>query len=280
MKVNLLSDLHLEFCQMPPISSGETLFLAGDILCASLLKKKRTDKASRMRRDRFQAFFTECSSKYQKVYYISGNHESYLGDFTETPNLLKEFTAQFPNVTYLNNDYVPLTEKTILFGGTLWTDLNRDDPISRWEAKRCMSDFDGMTIRNGKTPGPYSASLPWTPEDSILEHQVTLNCLHTALQQYPDKDFLVMTHHTPSFLSIHPKYKDAFPLNYAFSSDLSELILDNPRIKTWVHGHTHDTFNYTLGTCHIMCNPRGYTKNPNILPENKFWDINFNFEVE
>lgn len=271
MKINLLSDLHLEFCPMPPIPSGETLFLAGDILVSAYLNKKRTDRGSILRRRYSYDFLTECSNKYERVYYIAGNHESYHGNIQATHQILGEFIREFDNVQYLNNDVTPLTYKTMLFGATMWTNMNKGDPNAMWNAKRAMCDFD--LIMNGP-------DLKWTPEDTVVENAATLNCLSVALQQYPDKDFVVMTHHTPSFLSIHDKYKTSYPLNYAFSSDLSEFILDHPRIKTWVHGHTHDTFNYTLGSCRIMCNPRGYTNNPNVVPENKFWDINFNFEVE
>ena len=47
-------------------------------------------------------------------------------------------------------------------------------------------------------------------------------------------------------------------MNGAYSSDLSEFILDNPEIKVAVHGHTHDRFNYLVGDTRILCNPRGY----------------------
>ena len=26
----------------------------------------------------------------------------------------------------------------------------------------------------------------------------------------------------------------------------------------WVHGHTHDSFDYQVGNCRVVCNPRGY----------------------
>ncbi|MCY1554175.1 hypothetical protein D9M68_907290 [compost metagenome] len=26
----------------------------------------------------------------------------------------------------------------------------------------------------------------------------------------------------------------------------------------WFHGHTHDSFDYRVGTCRVVCNPRGY----------------------
>jgi hypothetical protein len=34
--------------------------------------------------------------------------------------------------------------------------------------------------------------------------------------------------------------------------------MNNPQIKVWTHGHTHETFDYMVGTTRIVCNPRGY----------------------
>ena len=39
---------------------------------------------------------------------------------------------------------------------------------------------------------------------------------------------------------------------------LSEFILDHPEIKLWTHGHTHEDFDYMIGSTRIICNPRGY----------------------
>ena len=47
-------------------------------------------------------------------------------------------------------------------------------------------------------------------------------------------------------------------VNGAYSSDLSEFILNHPQIKVWTHGHTHHTFDYMIGSTRIVCNPRGY----------------------
>ena len=47
-------------------------------------------------------------------------------------------------------------------------------------------------------------------------------------------------------------------MNGAYSSDLSEFILANPQIKLWTHGHTHDVFDYMIGSTRVVCNPRGY----------------------
>jgi hypothetical protein len=35
-------------------------------------------------------------------------------------------------------------------------------------------------------------------------------------------------------------------------------MLDRPGIKLWTHGHTHEDFDYMIGDCRVVCNPRGY----------------------
>jgi hypothetical protein len=47
-------------------------------------------------------------------------------------------------------------------------------------------------------------------------------------------------------------------MNGGYSSDLSAFILDHPQIKLWTHGHTHEDFDYMIGSTRIVCNPRGY----------------------
>jgi hypothetical protein len=69
---------------------------------------------------------------------------------------------------------------------------------------------------------------------------------------------VVVGHHAPSKLSTKPQYQDDVMVNGAYSSDLSEFILDRPMIKVWTHGHTHHTFDYMIGSTRIVCNPRGY----------------------
>jgi len=39
---------------------------------------------------------------------------------------------------------------------------------------------------------------------------------------------------------------------------LDQFILDRPGIKLWTHGHTHEDFDYMLGSTRVVCNPRGY----------------------
>jgi hypothetical protein len=47
-------------------------------------------------------------------------------------------------------------------------------------------------------------------------------------------------------------------MNGAYSSRLDDFILNHPQIKLWTHGHTHEDFDYMIGTTRVVCNPRGY----------------------
>ena len=75
---------------------------------------------------------------------------------------------------------------------------------------------------------------------------------------FVDSKVVVVGHHAPSKLSTKPAYERDVLMNGAYSSDLSEFILDHPRIKLWTHGHTHNDFDYMIGSTRIVCNPRGY----------------------
>jgi hypothetical protein len=75
---------------------------------------------------------------------------------------------------------------------------------------------------------------------------------------------VVMTHHCISPLSIHPQYAGN-PLNAAFPSDLTKEVTENGP-DLWLHGHTHHSFDYMLGSTRVVCNPYGYLyreENPN-----------------
>jgi hypothetical protein len=47
-------------------------------------------------------------------------------------------------------------------------------------------------------------------------------------------------------------------MNGCYYSDLVEFIMDRPEIVLWTHGHTHEDFDYMIGTTRVICNPRGY----------------------
>ena len=69
---------------------------------------------------------------------------------------------------------------------------------------------------------------------------------------------VVVTHHLPTQLSVHPEYKGS-PLNPFFVCEMDPLIFEK-RPKLWVHGHTHKSVSKMVGRTRIVCNPFGYAR--------------------
>jgi Icc-related predicted phosphoesterase len=86
----------------------------------------------------------------------------------------------------------------------------------------------------------------------------------------------VITHHAPSPKSVHPRFAGS-PLNACFVSD-AERLIDGRRAQLWIHGHTHDSFDYTVNGARVLCNPRGYAKDG--VNENAAFDARLTVEVD
>jgi hypothetical protein len=62
-----------------------------------------------------------------------------------------------------------------------------------------------------------------------------------------------------------------------FVSDLTEKIrVWQPDL--WLHGHTHDSFDYRVGRTRIVCNARGYAKGG--VNENSLFDPGFTIDLD
>jgi hypothetical protein len=159
--------------------------------------------------------------------------------------------------------------------------MNKEDPSTLYSIRNMMNDF--ISVSNGKIKSRYKdengglhyRSTALTPDDVVADHKAMLEYIRTVVEGKYDQKFVVVGHHAPSKLSTKPKYQNDIIMNGGYSSDLSEFILDHPQIKLWTHGHTHDNFDYMVGSTRVVCNPRGYIKyehqadifNPNIIFE-------------
>jgi hypothetical protein len=126
--------------------------------------------------------------------------------------------------------------------------MNREDPETLFGIRGAMNDF--RIIRHG--------DHKFLPQDTVDDHRAMLAVIRDAVAANPAGKFVVVGHHSPSKLSTHPRYQHEVMVNGAYSSDLSEIMLDHPQIRAWTHGHTHHEFDYMIGTCRVVCNPRGY----------------------
>jgi predicted phosphodiesterase len=252
MKVNLISDLHLEFGDLE-LPGGEVLIIAGDACESRTLSKHPYDpgaleESSGRRPDRAARFFWEECTKYQHVLYVMGNHEHYHGKFNRTAH---ELRACLPKKVQLLEQDTVIIDDVVFLGATMWTDCNRGCPVTMETLKSGMNDYRVITWDGGGYRKLH-------PRDTAKIHQQTKDWLRGQLSEHQDRKVVVITHHAPSDLSIAPPYRNDLYLNGGYRSDLSDLILDHPQIRYWVHGHTHDPFDYAIGDTRVRCNPRGY----------------------
>lgn len=266
MKVAVCSDLHLEFqdINLTNDEGAEVLILSGDIMIAEDLHNHKhfdynpytsgalADLGRRQQTAlRFRDFLKRCSFQFPHVMYVAGNHEFYHGKWKASLQDLRNECAVFPNVYFLENDIKTIGEHTFI-GCTLWTDCNKGDPLTLHALTDMMNDF--RIIRNDE-----HGYTKLRPAHAMYRHHQSMSYIKNIVQGMHDEKFVVVGHHAPSKQSTHPKYQNDYLMNGGYSSDLSEFILDHPQIKLWTHGHTHDPFDYMIGTTRIVCNPRGYS---------------------
>ena len=266
MKIAICSDIHLEFgpISLENTKKAEVLILSGDICVAKdILDRDPHETRFDNKSSKIHKFFQECCARFKHVIYISGNHEHYNGDFAETFTVLRDRFGYLVNLHILDKESV-LINDIMFIGGTLWTDMNKEDGITLMHMKSMMNDF--RCVKNSARKRHFHdlngnsqfQVANFTPDDAVEDHKKMLEYIKIMLEGKHDQKFVVVGHHAPTKLSTHPRYADELTMNGGYSSDLSEFILDYPQIKLWTHGHTHEEFDYLIGTTRIVCNPRGY----------------------
>lgn len=267
MKISFVSDLHLEFRDYPNFkkeSGGDVLLLAGDILVAAGLFEHRTDAASRKLKKYVAGDFkNDLLDKYERVFYVMGNHEHYDSIFKNTKNTIAEFFADnhIDNVTILDNDQIDLGDYRLI-GATLWSDYEKASPISMQDCYNFMNDYrciGYLDVNDINYFNKYSRMI--MPSFLLNEHDISKAYINDVLKERESKPTIVMTHHAPSYLSLNKKHSGN-GLDGAYASDLSDLILGWPQIKYWVHGHTHMNVDYAIGSTRVLSNQWGYSHEP------------------
>ena len=191
------------------------------------------------------------------VLFVPGNHEYY---GARMPRRLQAMhrACQQEGVVLLHNRMVTLGGVHFA-GATPWTDFHAAgaamQPIAMRAARNSIADF---SVTFFKEQGRVRLLEPW---DTVRLHQRALRTLEVAAKLSWHHPVVVVTHHAPALQSIHPRYAGNL-LNAAYASDLERLI-GNSNIRLWVHGHMHNSVDYTLGETRVVCNPRGTACAPN-----------------
>jgi predicted phosphodiesterase len=233
MRLRVFSDLHLEFQNwLPPDLTADVVILAGDIHVGVA--------GVHWAREHFGS---------AEIVYVAGNHEYFGADWRSTRQALRDVARQHA-VHFLDGDRVDIAGVRFL-GATLWTDfaLYGQKPLQIARAMsvagRVMTDY--RLVRHG--------SRQLTPADTRDEHLAQVAWLRASLVERHQGPTVVVTHHLPHERSVHARFGGDV-LNPSFASDLDDLV--RAPVSLWVHGHTHESFDYEVNRTRVLCNPRGY----------------------
>ncbi|HDS16867.1 MAG TPA: metallophosphoesterase [Proteobacteria bacterium] len=234
MRIRLLSDLHLEFAPLSlSTAAAEVVVLAGDIA-----------------QDTAGLDWIEENCAGLPVVYVPGNHEFYGSEYFETLARLRRGSAS-AGVHFLENEAVEIDGLRFL-GCTLWTDFNlyREAYFHAKCAHRGISDFSSIRVRDA------ASERFLRPKDVRNFFQQSKDWLRVNLAAGDPDKTAVVTHSAPAWGSLARCYAGD-SLTPFFIVDLESMIKQyQPRL--WLHGHTHNSFDYKLGRTRIVCNPRGY----------------------
>jgi Icc-related predicted phosphoesterase len=278
MFIRLLSDLHLEFTfnshfELPllPEDSESVLVLAGDIgVEKSKNSFKKVEEWAKMER-------------FKKIIHICGNHEYYGGSMLRVRAKLQERFKHLPNIVMAQNDQVVRVDNVSFICSTLWTNYDRGNPMFMQIVRGALNDY--KYIRTGNPGHPYIRKI--NPKDLFfIHHQSQLFVFdNIPIEKAAGQKVVVVTHHGPTRKSIHERY-GLDPVNWGYVSELNEGIMDT-QPQYWLHGHTHDSFDYMVENTHVLTNPMGYVKKmqfgygepEHYVPENAGFNPSFRFEV-
>ena len=237
-KLQIASDLHLEHLKrkwpgerlIAPNPQADVLVLAGDIANGI---------------EAFKLF----ESVSIPVIYVAGNHEFYEQSEPDMRVKMRERGAE-TGIHFLDNASVVVNGVRFL-GTTLWTDykLSPNYPQSQAmeAAQRQLNDH--TLIRCGGSR--------FSTQHALDRHLQARSWLESELHKPFDGKTVVVSHHGPHPLSVHPRFRSD-SLSAAFVSNLSHLM---PYADLWIQGHVHDSFNYQVGRCRVVANPAGYVLN-------------------
>ncbi|RJF97313.1 metallophosphoesterase [Noviherbaspirillum saxi] len=236
MKIQFASDLHLDILQQQfpgyrviEPTDADVLVIAGDIHHGAGALEAFADWPV-------------------PVVYVNGNHEAYHENYPDLIGKLRQ-SASYGSVRYLENQETRISGVRFL-GCCLWTDYLFSDigpELAMAEAEKILYDHRLISTHEGS----FSAA------DALRMHRQSRAWLSAKLDEVFDGPTVVVTHHGPHPQSVHPRFAGS-PLNAAFVSDLTELM---GKAALWIHGHVHDSFDYTIAGTRVVANPRGYALN-------------------
>ena len=238
MRIRPISDLHLKSgkvsIKLLNITKDDVVVIAGDV----------SEKAYG------RNFIEKIAKLAHSVIYVLGNHEFYMGEIQSVIDYWHKVADGIDNLYVLENQTVVI-DGVRFIGATLWTSMDDGDWFTTRAATQVMADYKYIYKLNSD-----GIKVRITTDDTIKKHDESVEYISFMLSTPFKGKTVVVTHHSPSFNVLDPRY-NASALNGAFHSNLNHIIGEYAP-ELWIHGHTHDFHDLLLGETRVVCNPRGY----------------------
>lgn len=255
--LRIASDLHLEqffgqyeevlarkFLPKDERDSSSVLLLAGDISSKP---------------DQLITFLQIVEERFQCVFFVQGNHETYGHDLDEWNSMMAaRISAETTKVKFCAGKMSceNMAGWRMIYG-TLWADGGKT-PEEQYVVGRSIGDFRSIK-RSGRL---------FQVSDMMDIHKQQKKSLKKFLQHPFNGQTVVMTHHLPSY-RLCPRRFDV-DQNGGFASDCDLLLNQRYSPSLWVFGHTHDSIETHLGRTFVVSNPAGYHPETCGNPFNQF----------
>lgn len=174
--------------------------------------------------DNYKTFLLDMSKYFDKVFVISGNHEYdkvASKDVDTVDQHIQNICELRSNLFYLQKEtHLICPENNILLAGcTFWS------------------------------------TFPYTKRKIHIDHK---NWITNLVQQNKNNNYVVATHHCPSFECLNKLHKNV--PNYFASHN--ENIFNTNNLIMWIHGHSHINKNFFIKNTFITSNQYGSFANP------------------
>jgi predicted phosphodiesterase len=239
MRLLILSDLHHELWKNSApridrsLSRPDVVILAGDINTGS--------NAVEWAAHTFAGI---------PVLYVHGNHEAYGKNLEDVQKEIEAAAALTENVHFLNCGEYRINDVRFL-GATLWTDFRL---FGDGERRAAMRTAEAVMVDYKRIRLASKEYRKLRATDTAQFHAMHRSWLTQKLEEPFDGKTVVITHMAPSMRSVAEQYASDLA-SAAFASRLDDLA---NQADIWVHGHMHDSFDYQIGKCRVVCNPCGY----------------------
>lgn len=213
------------------------------------------------------AFLSSLAKKIKNVCYVDGNHDHYdvwgrqFSDKSvkKNINLLKNASTE-NNWKYLHNKPFKIDD-TLIIGTNNWYDWN----IKDYNHSVCKAAW--LNYMNDSRCIKFDKSKDGIDEPDSLAKKASLYLKKELIRANKDKtvkNIVVATHTIPIHAAL--TYTDNYAWNClggSFYNSTSEIEIVNneelrKKIKYWIFGHTHFSWNINYNGVDFLCNPRGY----------------------